>query len=121
MEKGRGQRPAINGQHLTQGKRPLALGRPSEQKKDMIKEHDRVVLTKAVAEGGLEAGDVGTVVHLYADGKAYEVEFVALDGHTVAVATVEASDVRPVTASEIPHARELARREQVVQLIIRGG
>jgi hypothetical protein len=35
------------------------------------------------------------------------VEFVALDGHTVAVATVEASDVRPVTASEIPHAREL--------------
>lgn len=74
----------------------------------MIKEHDRVVLTKAVAEERLEAGDVGTVVHLYGDGKAYEVEFVALDGHTVAVATVEASDVRPVTASEIPHARELA-------------
>lgn len=44
---------------------------------------------------------------LYGDGKALEVEFVALDGHTVAVATVEASDVRPVTASEIPHAREL--------------
>jgi len=28
----------------------------------MIKEHDRVVLTKAVAKEGLEAGDVGTVV-----------------------------------------------------------
>ena len=74
----------------------------------MIKEHDRVVLTKAVVEEGLEAGDVGTLIHLYGDDKAYEVEFVALDGHTVAVVTVEASDVRPVTASEIPHARELA-------------
>jgi len=74
----------------------------------MIKEHDRVVLTKSVANEGLEAGDVGTVVHVYGDGKAYEVEFVALDGHTVAVATVEASDVRPVTSGEIPHARELA-------------
>lgn len=74
----------------------------------MIKEHDRVVLTKAAADRGLEPGDVGTVVHLYGDRKAYEVEFVALDGHTVAVATVEAPDVRPVTANEIPHARELA-------------
>ncbi len=73
----------------------------------MIKEHDRVVLTKAVANEGLEAGDVGTVVHLYGDGKAYEVEFVALDGHTAAVVTVDSSDVRPVMPSEIPHAREL--------------
>jgi hypothetical protein len=77
------------------------------RRKEMIKEHDRVVLTKAIAEEGLEAGDVGTVVHLYGDGKAYEVEFVALNGHTVAVATVNASNVRPVMASEIPHAREL--------------
>lgn len=77
------------------------------RRKDIIKEHEGVVLTKAVANEGLEAGDVGTVVHLYGDGKTYEVEFVALDGHTVAVAAVEASDVRPVTASEIPHAREL--------------
>ena len=74
----------------------------------MIKEHDRVVLTEPVAKEGLEAGDVGTVVHLYGDGEALEMEFVVLDGHTVAVATVEASDVRPVMPSEIPHARELA-------------
>ena len=46
----------------------------------MIKEHDRVVLTESVPAEGLEPGDVGTVVHVYADGKAYEVEFVALDG-----------------------------------------
>jgi len=55
----------------------------------------------------LEAGDVGNVVHVYHDGEAYELEFVALDGHTAAVVTVEASQVRSVAPGEIPHAREL--------------
>ncbi|HSP62782.1 MAG TPA: DUF4926 domain-containing protein, partial [Pyrinomonadaceae bacterium] len=55
----------------------------------------------------LEAGDVGNVVHVYRDGEAYEIEFVALDGHTAAVVTVEASQVRPVAPGEIPHAREV--------------
>ena len=36
----------------------------------MITEHDRVVLTAPVTKEGLETGDVGTVVHVYADGKA---------------------------------------------------
>lgn len=76
----------------------------------MTKEHDRVVLTAPVPGHGLKAGDVGTVVHLYEDGLAYEVEFVALDGHTAAVVTVEASQVRPVTRDEITHARSLAMR-----------
>ncbi|MCK6556881.1 DUF4926 domain-containing protein [Candidatus Binatia bacterium] len=73
----------------------------------MIKEHERVVLTAAIREEGLEPGDVGTVVHVYQDGQAYEVEFVALDGHTAAVVTLEASQVRPVSGREITHAREL--------------
>ena len=73
----------------------------------MISEHERVVLIRSLPNEGLEAGDVGTVVHIYGDGNAYEVEFVALDGHTAAVATVEASQVRAVMPSEIPHAREL--------------
>lgn len=72
----------------------------------MIKEHDRVVLTAAVPDQGLKAGDVGTVVHLYEDGRAYEVEFVALDGHTAAVVTLEPSQVRPVARDEITHALE---------------
>ena len=45
------------------------------------------------------AGDVGTVVHVYPDGAAYEVEFFTPDGDTVAVVTVEASGVRPVVMS----------------------
>ena len=73
----------------------------------MIKEHDRVVLTVAVPAEGLEAGDVGTVVHIYRDGLAYEIEFTTLDGDTAAVVTVEAADVRPVHKREITHAREL--------------
>jgi uncharacterized protein DUF4926 len=76
----------------------------------MIKELDRVVLTEPIPNASLEKGDVGTVVHVYDDGKAYEVEFITLDGHTAAVVTVEASQVRPVSRREITHARELAPR-----------
>ena len=73
----------------------------------MIKEHDCVVLTTDLPAEKLEAGDVGTVVHLHNGGVAYEVEFMTLDGHTVAVATVARSQVRPVTRRDISHVREL--------------
>jgi hypothetical protein len=74
----------------------------------MIKEHERVVLRNALPAEGLEAGDVGTVVHLYRDGLAYEVEFTTLAGSTAAVVTVEAAQVRHVGKREITHAREMA-------------
>ena len=73
----------------------------------MIKEHERVVLKTAVSAERLEAGDVGTVVHVYRDGQAYEVEFTTLEGKTAAVVTVEAAQVRPVNKREITHARQL--------------
>lgn len=73
----------------------------------MIKEHDRIVLTTSIPAEGFEAGDVGTVVHIYKDGQAYEVEFVTLDGHTAAVVTLEASQVRPVSRRDTAHVREL--------------
>jgi hypothetical protein len=71
------------------------------------KEHDRVVLVSRKSDEGLEAGDVGTIVHVYRDGQAYEVEFVALDGHTTAVVTIEAGEVRPVTSRDMTHSREI--------------
>lgn len=74
----------------------------------MIKEHERVVLTTSAPGEGLEAGDVGTVVHHLRGREAYEVEFVTLDGHTAAVATLEASQVRPVGRHDITHSRELS-------------
>jgi hypothetical protein len=69
-----------------------------------------VVLTAAVADAGLVTGDVGTVVHAYDDGQAFEIEFTALDGYSIVVATVEVSQVRPVTGGKITHARQLAAR-----------
>jgi hypothetical protein len=76
-------------------------------KGEMIKEHDRIVLKSDLPAEGLKAGDVGTVVHLYRDGLAYEVEFTTLGGDTAAVVTVESSQMRPVRKREITHAREL--------------
>ena len=76
----------------------------------MIKELDSVVLTATFPNEGLEPGDIGTVVHAYNDGQAFEVEFITLDGETAAVLTVEASQVRPVSGREISHAREMAAR-----------
>ena len=45
----------------------------------MIRELDAVVLTHDIPEHGLKKGDVGAVVHCYADGAAWEVEFVTRD------------------------------------------
>ena len=53
-------------------------------KGNMIKEHDRIVLKSDIPAEGLKARDVGTVVHVYRDGSAYEVEFTTLGGETAA-------------------------------------
>ena len=73
----------------------------------MIQEHERAVLTIDLPENNLEAGDVGTVVHIYGDGVAYEIEFFTLDGHTLDVVTVEASQVRAVTHRDVLHVRAM--------------
>ena len=70
-----------------------------------MKEHDCVVLTKPIADHGLQAGDVGAIVHVYQNGQAFEVEFVAGNGTTVAVITLDRSAVRPIYGSEILHVR----------------
>ena len=53
----------------------------------MIKELDRVVLTTDVVDYDLKAGDVGTVVMVHREGEGFEVEFMALNGETIAVVT----------------------------------
>ena len=73
----------------------------------MIKEHDRVVLREEIPDQGLKTDDVGTVIHVHNKGEAFEVEFIALDGETLAIATLDASQVRPVQRKEITHARLL--------------
>ncbi|MEQ1574834.1 MAG: DUF4926 domain-containing protein [Vicinamibacterales bacterium] len=60
----------------------------------MLEEHESAVLTEPVPSERLEAGDVGTVVHVYGGGLPYEVEFTAVGG-TAAVVTVESSAIHP--------------------------
>jgi len=44
----------------------------------MIKALETIALSRDLPEYGLNRGDIGAVVHCYAEGKAYEVEFVSL-------------------------------------------
>jgi len=73
----------------------------------MISEHDCIVLTEDVPAEGLQAGDVGTVVHIHPRATAYEVEFVTLTGQTFAVATIAANQLRLVRSRDLTHVREL--------------
>jgi hypothetical protein len=76
----------------------------------MIREHDRVVLTVALSDHGLEPGDVGAVVHIYPRQEAYEVEFLTLAGQSAAIVATSADQIRPIGGLEIRHAREFAHR-----------
>lgn len=74
----------------------------------MIEELQRVALTMDLPEHRLRSGDIGTVVRVHDHGRGFEVEFVALSGETLAVATVGAAMVRPLGPREIASARAVA-------------
>jgi hypothetical protein len=74
----------------------------------MIRELDRVVLTTDLSEYRLKKGDIGTVVLVHQGGKGYEVEFVTLDGETVAVVSLFDTQLRPIGHREIAQARVMA-------------
>jgi hypothetical protein len=74
----------------------------------MIREHDIVILTQDLPEEGLTTGDAGTVVHVHPRNAGYEVEFMTLDGRTIAVVTVMVGQLRSVTRRDVVHVRELA-------------
>ena len=73
----------------------------------MLKELDTVVLAVDLPEHGLSRGDLGAVVLVHED-KGYEVEFMTLDGETLAVVSLFADQVRPVGHREIAHARAVS-------------
>ena len=73
----------------------------------------------AVGEG-LRSGDIGTIVCMQSDGETFDVEFLEPGGHTVAIATVSASQARPATKEDIAN-RHVAPslRQQLAQSRIR--
>jgi len=74
----------------------------------MIHELDLVILARDIDEHGLKRGDVGTAVHCYEDGSAFEVEFSTAQGKTIAVLTLPSCDVQPMQGEKILHVRGLA-------------
>lgn len=70
----------------------------------MIQELDRVILTTDIPEYSLAQGDIGTVVLVHQGGRGYEVEFVTLDGDTVAVISLFTEQLRP-NGTRDAHAR----------------
>jgi hypothetical protein len=74
---------------------------------ETLKDADLVALRRPVASHGLVAGDVGTVLHVYKGGEAYEVEFGTADGRTIAVITMPRDELEPVSGAQILHVRQL--------------
>ena len=70
----------------------------------MLAELDSVVLAVDLPEHGLSEGDLGTVVLVHRN-RGYEIEFVTLDGETLAVVSLSAEQVRPIGHREIANAR----------------
>jgi len=77
----------------------------------VIKELDCVALTTDVPGEGLAKGDIGTVVFVYNDGEAFEVEFMTVTGNTISVTTLNANQVRPLAPDDIANARKVALTE----------
>jgi hypothetical protein len=62
----------------------------------MIEQYGLIALKRAIPGTVLEAGDSGTVLEIYGEGAAYEVEFVTEDGGTAALLTLKPEDIIPV-------------------------
>lgn len=54
-----------------------------------------VALNSDIPEYGLKKGDTGTIVDIHEDGETYEVEFMSDEGRTIAVATLDVTDISP--------------------------
>lgn len=71
-----------------------------------------VILTTDLPTEGLRAGDIGTVVERHQVPNVaevgYSVEFFDMTGHTVAVVTVAAKNLRMPSSADRPSVREMS-------------
>jgi hypothetical protein len=70
-----------------------------------MREFDSVVLIRDLPEHEVRAGDVGVIVYTHEGAVVFEVEFSNVRGDTVAVATIDAEDIRLPSENEIVHVR----------------
>lgn len=77
-----------------------------------MSEFDLVVLQDDMVSERLRAGDVGTILTVYNEGKAFEVEFVTLTGESVAVETLLPHQIRTVRPSEVMAVRDMILKEE---------
>jgi len=61
------------------------------------KQYETVALLEDIPEKNLWRGQVGVIVEIYADGKAYELEFMDDEGYTYALETIYADKVIPLS------------------------
>jgi len=66
-----------------------------------MKELDIVVMTLDLPDLELRTGDIGTIVMAHGNGAAFEVEFCALNGDTIAVETLLPQQIRPISPGEM--------------------
>jgi ATP-dependent exoDNAse (exonuclease V) alpha subunit len=72
-----------------------------------IKLYSEIVLMNDKPSVGLLKGDVGIVVEIYGNNEGYEVEFMTKEGRTVAVETLDVSEIRAISTRDMLHIREL--------------
>lgn len=66
----------------------------------MFKELEIVELAHDIKENKLKEGNRGTVVEIYKDGEAYEVEFISPDGKTSVLLTLSSVDIRSLSRED---------------------
>ena len=75
---------------------------PHWSARSMLKELDSAILTIDLPAYGLSVGDIGTIVLVHGE-KGYEVEFVTLDGETLAIVSLNQDQLRVAESDEIAH------------------
>ena len=81
-----------------------------------MNESDLVVLTEDLANSRLKTGDIGTILTVYGEDKAFEpgrraVEFATLTGESVAVETLLPHHIRAIRSSEMMAVRDMSLQE----------
>ena len=69
----------------------------------MIKELETVELIHDIPKYGLRKGDIGEILYRFEDRDAFEIGFVAAEGMTVTLLTLNSADIRQINSKDVLH------------------